>query len=144
MTRKQLEQAIRLIAMFDDSRGDIATINETFGVKLTDSTTREEALTAFIEAKRIKLEGDNDDRLNLQIRGMLVMTLNSKQDWINKIPKRLPNTTRSGEDFLWIDANGCKFEVGYDFDAAEKIGSYPCKIYKLMSVAEYESEVTHG
>ncbi len=61
MTRKQLEQAIRLISMYDDKRVDIAKVNETFGVKLTDSTTREEALTTFIEAKGIRLEGEVGD-----------------------------------------------------------------------------------
>ncbi|TDS14758.1 hypothetical protein [Sphingobacterium paludis] len=56
MNRKQLEQAIRLISMYDASSVDIGTINETFGLALTESSTREEALTAFIEAKGIELE----------------------------------------------------------------------------------------
>lgn len=138
MTRKQLEQAIRLISMYDGSGVDIATINETFGVELTESSTREEALTAYLEAKGIELEGSAEGTLNLQLRGKLVMTLGSKKQWIDEIPNRLPAKTRIGEQFLFVDANGSKFESGADFEAAEKIGSYPCRIYKLMSVAEFE------
>lgn len=127
--------------MFTDERNDIAQVNEKFGLELTDKFGNEQALTAYLYAKGIRLEGEAEGTLNLQLRGKLVMTLGSKKQWIDQIPIRLPEKTRTGEQFLFIDGNGCKFESGADFEAAENINSYPCRVYKLMSVAEYESEV---
>lgn len=75
---------------------------------------------------------------NISIKAKLILVLESKQDWVNKIPRKLPNKTRGSEKFLWIDKNGCVFETGADFASAERIESYPCNIYKLMSVSEFE------
>lgn len=73
----------------------------------------------------------------LTIKATPILTLNSKQDWINKVPNRLPVKTRAGEIFLFVDKLGNVFETGWDFQVSEKINSYPCTVYKLMSVSEF-------
>jgi len=59
--------------------------------------------------------------LNLE----LLLILRSKSEWVNKIPKLLPNKIYSKEDFLWIDSLGNKMVIGSDFSAAEVLHSYP-------------------
>lgn len=71
----------------------------------------------------------------IQVNGELLFTLKSKRDWINRVPKILPEKTRGGEQWLWIDKNGDVFEGGVDFMAAEEVNTYPCKVYRLSSVA---------
>lgn len=73
----------------------------------------------------------------LTINATPVLTINSKQDWINKVPNRLPVKTRGAERFLFVDKHGNVFETGLDFQIAEEINSYPCIVYKLMSVSEF-------
>lgn len=71
----------------------------------------------------------------ITVNGELLFELESKQAWINRVPGILPNKTRGAERWLWIDKNGNVFECGADFMAAEKIESYPCKVYRLQNVA---------
>ena len=71
----------------------------------------------------------------ITVNGEFLFELVSKQDWVNKIPRILPERTRAGETLLWIDKNGNVFEIGSDFAAAEKQDSYPCKVYRLKNVA---------
>jgi hypothetical protein len=60
------------------------------------------------------------------------MKIESKQAWINRAPYHLnPN-----EKYIWIDKNGNAFERGMDFSTAEKIQSFPCKVYRLITVTE--------
>lgn len=56
MTRKQLESIIRFSSEFNDASMDIAQVNEQFGLSLTDKTSPSQAVTAYLEAKRIRLE----------------------------------------------------------------------------------------
>lgn len=58
MTRKQLEHAIAFMAAYH-SEITISEIKERFGVQVTDSTTAEQALSAFVLAKGIKLEAES-------------------------------------------------------------------------------------
>jgi hypothetical protein len=71
--------------------------------------------------------------------GELILTLNSKNDWIKKVPNHLPEK-RKAEQRLWIDANGNCLGCGEDFMVAEEIDSYPVKVYSLRRVAEAKNE----
>lgn len=65
----------------------------------------------------------------------LLFELASKQQWINRVPSIMPEKTRNGEQWVWIDKNGNVFECGADFSAADKLETYPCKVYRLQSVS---------
>ena len=71
----------------------------------------------------------------ITVNGELLFELKSKQDWVNRVPRILPEKTRGGEQWLWVDKNGNVFECGADFMAAEKTETYPCKVYRLQNVA---------
>ena len=71
----------------------------------------------------------------ITINGELLFELISKQDWVNRVPKILPDKTRAGETWLWVDINGNVFECGKDFMVAEDKATYPCKVYRLQNVA---------
>lgn len=72
----------------------------------------------------------------ITINAELLLTLNSKQDWVNRIPRHLPPKIRYKENFLWIDKNGDSFLNGADFEAAEKTNSYPCRVYRVKIVSD--------
>jgi len=71
----------------------------------------------------------------ITVKGELLFVLNNKREWINRVPQILPQKTRGGEVWLWVDKHGNNFELGRDFDAAEKRDSYPCRVYRLCSVS---------
>lgn len=77
-----------------------------------------------------------------EVKGELLFTLTSKQDWINKVPRILPDKTRCAEQWLWVDKNGNNFESGADFMAAEKNNTYPCRVYRLCSVSVMNKKLT--
>ncbi|MCH8490227.1 MAG: hypothetical protein LAT81_09915 [Oceanicaulis sp.] len=70
----------------------------------------------------------------IKIKGELLFELANKQQWINRVPQILPEKTRNGEQWVWVDKNGNVFECGADFTAAEQAETYPCKVYRLQSV----------
>jgi len=72
---------------------------------------------------------------NITVKGELLFELESKQQWINRVPQILPEKTRGGEQWIWVDKNGNVFECGLDFKIAEEEATYPCKVYRLESVA---------
>lgn len=76
---------------------------------------------------------------NINLKGELLFLLKNKQQWINRVPGILPEKTRGNEQWVWVDKNGNVFEVGADFSAAEKADTYPCKVYRLQSVAAANS-----
>ena len=71
----------------------------------------------------------------IKVKGELLFELKNKQQWIDKVPEILPEKTRGGEQWIWIDKNGNVFECGADFSAAERVNTYPCKVYRIQSVA---------
>jgi hypothetical protein len=71
----------------------------------------------------------------ITINGELLFELSSKQDWVNRVPRILPNKTRAGEIWIWVDKNGDIFELGIDFMAAEEQDTYPCKVYRVQNVS---------
>lgn len=83
---------------------------------------------------------------DIKIKGELLFELKDKQDWINRVPKILPNKNRANERFIWVDVNGHVFECGGDFMYAEKHNTYPCKVYRVKTVEQWatEKESTNG
>lgn len=73
----------------------------------------------------------------ITVNAELLFELESKQDWINKIPEIMPVKRRGAESWIWLDKNGNVFEVGLDFSKAEKHNTYPCKVYRPLSVSEW-------
>ncbi len=74
--------------------------------------------------------------------GELVLTLESKSDWISRVPHCLLEKRFYNEAFMWIDANGNCLAMGADFIAAEKMKSYPVKVYRMAYVRdEYEQRI---
>lgn len=71
---------------------------------------------------------------DITVKGELLFELANKNQWINRVPQILPENQR-GESWVWVDKNGNVFECGADFSAAEKAETYPCKVYRLQSVA---------
>ena len=59
------------------------------------------------------------------------------------MPEILPKKIRGGEQWIWIDKNGCAFECGADFMAAERLETYPCKVYRVVSVAAEEKNIAN-
>lgn len=73
----------------------------------------------------------------ITINAEFLFELSSKQEWINRVPRILPSKKRhSNELWIWFDVNGNCFEIGKDFSAAEEMSSYPCKVYRVVTVAE--------
>jgi len=71
----------------------------------------------------------------IQVNGELLFELESKQAWVNRVPRILPDKIRGGETWIWVDKNGNVFECGADFMDAEKAETYPCKVYRLQNIA---------
>ena len=72
----------------------------------------------------------------ITVIGEFLFELQSKQQWINRVPQILPDKIRGkGEQWVWVDKNGNVFECGADFSDAEKNETYPCKVYRLQSVS---------
>ncbi len=79
--------------------------------------------------------------MEIVVQARLVLTLHSKQEWVNKIPNLLPQPSRSGERLIWLDKHGNVFECGADFSAAAEIDSFPCKVYRPVNVVEGAKEL---
>lgn len=75
------------------------------------------------------------------VQAEFLFELISKQDWVNNVPKILPKKKHLNEQWLWIDKNGHIMQRGADFSAAERLNSYPCKVYRLVTVSEFESQL---
>lgn len=72
----------------------------------------------------------------ITVNGEFLFELQSKQQWINRVPQILPDKIRGkGEQWVWVDKNGDVFECGADFSAADKNATFPCKVYRLRSVS---------
>lgn len=78
------------------------------------------------------------EMITIEAKAEFLFELKSKQEWINRTPRILPDKTRPSETWVWIDKNGCAFELGSDFIAAEKNDTYPCKVYRLVNVEKYQ------
>jgi len=81
--------------------------------------------------------------LKITVNGELLFELESQQAWINRVPRILP-PKRPGEQWIWVDKRGNIFECGADFMAAEKDETYPCKVYRLQTVAGFSKSKQIG
>jgi hypothetical protein len=72
--------------------------------------------------------------IEIKINATLVFEIESKRHWINAFPGALPKLPMV-EKLIWIDAKGNSATCGQDFMIAEKMDSYPIKIYLLQRVA---------
>lgn len=70
-----------------------------------------------------------------------LFSLNSKREWINRVPAILPSKKNQSEAWVWIDSNGNTLAIGEDFAAAEKMNSYPVNVYRKIRVAEALKQV---
>lgn len=77
----------------------------------------------------------------ITLNAELLLTLNSKEEWIRRVPNALPKKNRYNEQFLWIDKNGNVLECGADFSAAEEQASYPVNVYRTQPVSSIN--ITH-
>lgn len=89
------------------------------------------------ENKEVSLGPDNKPGVFIQAE--FLFELASKQQWVNCIPRILPPKTRAGEQLIWVDNQGRVFEMGLDFMEAEKKASYPCRVYRPVSVSSDKS-----
>lgn len=72
--------------------------------------------------------------IKITVNAEFLFQLNSNREWVNNIPDQLPAKTRPGEKLIFVDKKGNTFECGADFELAEKLKTYPVKIYRLCSV----------
>lgn len=72
----------------------------------------------------------------------LILTLESKNEWVRKVPRHLPEKNYYNEQFIWIDANGNTLVMGEDFAAAERMDSYPVRVYRHIRVSDAEKVKT--
>lgn len=99
------------------------------------------------EASNAELPGgpDHTDRIYLPtitaimeeitLKAEFIFEFDNKQHWINKGQSRLSGFA-PGEKIICIDATCRALTCGADFKAAEEIGSYPVKAYRLVRVIE--------
>lgn len=73
---------------------------------------------------------------NIKINAELIITLTSKNDWINRIPRCLPEKQYYKEEFLWVDSDGNKMVQDSDFMAAEVMCTYPVKVYRFITASQ--------
>lgn len=64
----------------------------------------------------------------IKINGQFMLQLNSKAEWVRKLPEALPKIGMS-DKYLFVDKNGDLLTIGADFIAAEKKSSYPVRVY---------------
>jgi thioredoxin-related protein len=63
------------------------------------------------------------------------LVLESKNEWVRKVPDYLPKKQFAAETWICIDKNGDQLAIGEDFTAAETKASYPVTFYRLQRVA---------
>ena len=71
----------------------------------------------------------------ITVNAELLFVLESRQQWVNRVPRILSKKIRGEEQWIWVDKNGDVFECGKDFMVAEEKETYPCKVYRLSNVA---------
>lgn len=70
----------------------------------------------------------------IKINAELVLVLESKQAWVNRVPECLPKPTMAAQQLIFIDANGNHAAIGEDFRIAEETQSYPISVYRLQRI----------
>jgi hypothetical protein len=78
--------------------------------------------------------------IDVPVKAEFLFQLNSKREWVNRVPCILPEKIRTGETWIWVDKDGYVFEKGADFMKADEIKSYPCKVYRTVNVDSRDSK----
>lgn len=73
----------------------------------------------------------------ITINGTKIIELESKQDWINQIPRKLP-LKKSEDEFLFVDKNNNLLTIGRDFQAAEEQGAYLVTVYLAQRTSDVQ------
>jgi hypothetical protein len=110
--------------------------------KAVIDTYRHCALMVKDEARKNELT--SKDRGVIQranVNGTIIAVLESKQDWINRVPYCLPPKKSHAEVRLWVDSNGNCLFIGSDFSATEEHGAYPVTVYRLVRSSDFVPDV---
>jgi hypothetical protein len=75
------------------------------------------------------------------VNAEFLFELRDKNHWVWSVPDILPEQTRVGERLIWLDKEGNVFERGIDFAAAEETITYPCRVYRPVSVEVYRKKL---
>jgi len=67
----------------------------------------------------------------IEFKTELILTLYSKQDWINRVPRDLPPKSPI-EQRIWVDSSGDGLTRSKDFDLAE----YPVFVLSVKSISQ--------
>lgn len=70
----------------------------------------------------------------------LILELESKRAWVNKIPDSLPEKGR-GENFIFIDRFGNIATIGEDFSSAEKCNAFPVRVYLPVRTTKFMNDM---
>lgn len=65
----------------------------------------------------------------------LILELESFNDWIKNMPRKLPVKRHENEQFLFIDANGYFLEKGNDFYLAQMLNGYPVSVFRKLTLS---------
>lgn len=133
MTRKELESACRFMMAFESDLS-IEEINTTFGVKLEESSSHEQALSAYIESASIKLDEYPNNKLKIAketITSMKQYRHHGKNSAVIIVIAKDLNTAKDIiKDQLEYEAENFYGDAEYHFNFEE----YPI----------YESEIIEG
>lgn len=91
---------------------------------------------AHIHLNHIQMKSLPSEIETINIKAVHLLTIRSKQEWVNKIPRHLPVKESMAEQRIFIDCQGNVLAIGEDFAAAETLGTYPVKVYKLVRVSD--------
>ena len=80
---------------------------------------------------------DAQNKLEIHAVGEIILILYSKQDWINRSPRDLPQK-KPGETRLWIDSNGFSLSTGLDFSHTEEQNGFPVRVISFCRSSEIE------
>lgn len=68
--------------------------------------------------------------MKIEVEAEELLTLNSFEDWVNRIPRHLPEKIYSINEFIFIDKFGNFLELGKDFMVADEKKCFPVKVYR--------------
>ncbi|GHE35063.1 hypothetical protein [Sphingobacterium griseoflavum] len=131
MTRKQLESIIRFSAVFNDPANDISVVNEQYGLSLTEATSPSQAVTAYLEAKRIRLEGKRKATEFKGTKGRWRMSISDDGDLVSDVKNLEPSK-------LVCQVNKHKSDEGKA--NAQLISKAPEMLDMLQSVVDLQKE----
>lgn len=78
-------------------------------------------------------------KTEIKINGTLVFEIQSKNHWVNAFPGAIPEIPQR-ESYLWVDAQGNIATCGGDFMHADKIDTYPIKVYWLQRIEHLKQD----